>query len=191
MKRWTKGRVFENALKSTDSEHSALGNSRYIYYNFENIQGAANSDFSVGVMAAVITQINLEMIRISQGGPNVIGKRLVLFCDETKFFIDDNAQFFLLTTANFRKFGHSVVLLAQDIQNFQLHRPDGSVDNGIILNSPIRFFFEPKTGAEYLRDEFQMNDREIESLVTNPYRGRISGRLYCKMTWEPGLSGFI
>lgn len=169
--RWCKGGVFENALKEpqTASERTNL---RYRYFNFENIQAAANRDFAEGVMAAVITMVNLEMLRLGDRSKGQFGDRLVLFCDETKFFIDRFSQFFLLTAANFRKFGHGLVLMLQNIRNAEIGLPDGKVDSGLVLNSPIRFFLQADTEADYLKDQFQFDEHHIRVVVTHPYRGR-------------------
>ena len=162
LSRWCAGGVFENALRDKDK----VQDNRYRYYNFESIQSAGNADYAEGVMAAVITQVNLEMLRLGR-----TGNRLVLFCDETKFFIEKNSSFFLLTTANFRKFGHGVILITQKVQNFELPSPTGK-DSGIILNSPIRFFLEQDTERDYLKNTFRLSDSHLEHIVDSPYRGK-------------------
>ena len=168
LSRFAIGGVFENAIRS-ESDSQTIH--RYTYYNFENIHGAANKDYSTGLMAAVIAFVNLEMIRLSNEESRLSGKRLVFFCDETKFFIDRNAPFFLLTTANFRKFGHSVILTGQNIENFFL-KTDGGEDRGLILNCPIRIFFENQSREEFLRAEFGFSSRECNAVGRNAYRGR-------------------
>lgn len=167
LKRWCRDGVFENALKEGDADGLTP---RYRYFNFESIQNAANADFAEGVMAAVIASINLEMLSIGAGDTS--GRRFVLVCDETKFFIDRNAQFFLLTTANFRKFGHAVILITQKIQNFDLDLGFGKRDSGLILNSPIRFFLEQDTEREYLESMFGLGPRFTNRITENPYRGK-------------------
>jgi hypothetical protein len=168
LSRWCQGGVFENAFLGT-TETTETNFPRYRYYNFESIQNAANPDFAEGVMAAVIAEINLEMIRLGKAEEG--GKRLILFCDETKFFIDRNAQFFLLTTANFRKFGHGVILITQNTRNFDLPTSGERVDSGIILNSPIRFIFEQDVEREYLKSTFSLSDHQLQTIIDSPYRG--------------------
>ena len=168
LKRWASGGVFENALKTDNSEDKS--DIRYWYFNFENIQSASNRDFSDGVMSAVITNVNLEMLKISSKNSKNYGKRMVLICDETKFFIDRNADFFLLTTANFRKFGHGVILMGQNVQNFEIIR-DGRSDSGIIINSPIRVFFPADADEAYLKDRFNLNQNQINTIIRSPHRG--------------------
>ncbi len=167
LRRFGQGGVFENAIRSKE-EIASLN--RYTYYNFENIHGASNRDYSSGVMAAVIAFVNLEMIRLSQAESRASGKRLVFFCDETKFFIEKNASFFLLTTANFRKFGHAVVLTGQNIEDFYLKK-DGQLDRGLILNSPTRIFFEAQSKPDFLKSEFNLSDQHTNILGVYAYRG--------------------
>jgi hypothetical protein len=167
LERWAKGGVFENAI------HPGSGrpDNRYIYYNFEGINAAANSDYASGVMAAVIAAVNLRMIALSTPEQRAIGSRLVFDVDETKFFIQRNAAFFLLTTANSRKFGHATILKGQDIESFILKTPEGE-DRGIIINSPVRVFFESESKESLYRDIFNLGDREISVLKLHPYRGK-------------------
>ena len=178
--RWTTGGVFENAIKvipgeksldsSQERDNRTCEYNRFRYFNFQNIQGAGNRDYSSGVMAAVIASVNLEMIRLTKPAARQAGKRLVFMCDETKFFIDRNAAFFLLTTANFRKFGHSTVLISQNIEDFIL-QTDAGENRGLLLNSPTRIIFEGQLKEEFLRRELSFDDRAIDTLITNPYRG--------------------
>lgn len=172
LSRWATGGVFENALKETQSTSATGAGERYRYFNFENIQAASSRDFAEGVMAAVITMTNLEMLRMGDRSKGQAGERLILFCDETKFFIEKFAQFFLLTAANFRKFGHGLVVMLQNIRNAEIKLQDGSLDRGLILNCPIRFFLPADTEADYLREQFQFDDRQSRAVVTHPYRGR-------------------
>ena len=166
LERWSKGGVFENAIHPGESKET----NRYTYYNFENLNGASNKDYASGVMAAVIAAVNLRVIALSSPDARSAGSQFIFFCDETKFFIEKNAAFFLLTTANFRKFGHAVVLVGQNIENFILKTADGE-DRGILLNSPTRIFFESEAQESFYRQEFGFKDREISILKKNPYRG--------------------
>jgi type IV secretory pathway VirB4 component len=169
LSRWCKGGVFENAFKSAPQ---TADNSfpRYRYFNFSSIQNAANPDFSEGIMAAVIAELNLEMFRI--GNASDANTRLVLFCDETKFFIERNAGFFLSTTANFRKFGHGVILITQKVDTFDLAVSASRNDSGILLNSPIRFFLEQDVDRDYLKKTFALSDNHLRTVVESPYRGK-------------------
>ena len=164
LKRWGKGGIFENVLISRVSDNI---DNRYVYYNFESVQNAADSDYTSGVMAAVIAKVNIEMIRLSTKESRDQKKRLVFFCDETKFFIEKNASFFLLTTANFRKFGHSIILVLQDLSTFVLNK-NGQEDLGLLINSPIKVFY-PKCASEaFLRSTMNLTERELDVILKPP-----------------------
>jgi hypothetical protein len=168
LRRWDSGGQYENALKSRDGFDFK---NRYIYFNFESILNAANPDYVAGVMAAVIAKVNIDLIYLSLPKNRRLGKRLIFFCDETKFFLEKNGTFFLLTSANFRKFGHANILTGQNINDFIL-KINGKEDLGLILNSPIRVFYETVADPEFLKRVFGLNEREIEIIRNNPYRGK-------------------
>jgi len=134
LKRWATGGVFENALKASGDNLNQID--RYTYFNFKHIHSAANEDYSSGIMAAVIAETNLKALGLKQDS------RMIFFCDEVPFFIKKNGSFFKLTTANFRKYGHSTILIAQSINDFELTSSSNNADYGIINNSPIRFLFQ-------------------------------------------------
>lgn len=168
LKRWDRGGQYENALST---ERKLDFTNRYLYFNFENILTAANPDYVAGVMAAVIAKVNIDLLWLSLPKNRKLGKRLVFFCDETKFFLEKNGQFFLLTSANFRKFGHANILTGQNIRDFVLNI-NGRDDLGLILNSPIRVFYEAAIDPEFLKTTFSLNDREIHFIRNNPYKGK-------------------
>jgi hypothetical protein len=152
--------VFANVLK--EQRISPL-DSRYLYFNFERLQNAADEDFAQAAMAAVIASVNLEVLKAGdarRGAKN----RVVFFADETPFFIQRNGRFFKLTTANFRKFGHGTVLIAQLTQDFLLPKEEG-VDEGILINSPIRFFFQVDDEQERFKARFGLTDRQIQEIT--------------------------
>ncbi len=164
LKRFAKGGVFANVLSSTDNDREPRRvKSRYTYYNFERLQNAANEDFSQAVMAAVIAEVNLEVL-VAGDAKRGNANRVVFFADETPFFIQKNGRFFKLTTANFRKFGHGTILIAQTTKDFELTKSDGSTDYGILINSPIRFFYQVDDTPEVFRDRFGLTDLQIQSI---------------------------
>jgi hypothetical protein len=163
--------VFANVLKN----HGAArrDENRYIYFNFEQLQNASNEDFAQAVMAAVIATVNMEVLRAGdarRGAKN----RVVFFADETPFFIQRNGRFFKLTTANFRKFGHGTVLIAQTTRDFALPKEDGTTDYGILINSPIRFFYQIDDEVAAFQERFGLTSEQITSIQnlgrTDKYR---------------------
>jgi len=172
LERFTAGGVFANVLKDRENVGAGLA-SRYIYFNFERLQNAANEDFAQAVMAAVIASVNLEVLKAGdarRGAKN----RVVFFADETPFFIQKNGHFFKLTTANFRKFGHGTVLIAQTTKDFELPKEDGKTDYGILINSPIRFLYQIDDDVEVFRERFGLTQTQVEAIQgltrTDAYR---------------------
>jgi len=162
LERFSSGGVFSNVLKARP-DSAALNENRYVYFNFERLQNAANEDFSQAVMAAVIATVNLEVLKAGdarRGSKN----RVVFFADETPFFIQRNGRFFKLTTANFRKFGHGTVLIAQTTNDFILPKDGGGTDAGILINSPIRLFYQIDDEIEVFRERFGLTREQCDEI---------------------------
>ncbi|MGK5087911.1 hypothetical protein WDW86_10165 [Bdellovibrionota bacterium FG-2] len=165
LERFSPGGVFSNVIKERPDGDVLNGDlaSRYIYFNFERLQNAANEDFAQAVMAAVIAATNLEVLRAGdarRGAKN----RVVFFADETPFFIQRNGRFFKLTTANFRKFGHATILIAQTTRDFELVKEGGETDYGILLNSPIRFLYQVDDDAAVFAERLALTPRQIAEI---------------------------
>ena len=144
-------------------DEDLVASNRYVYFNFERLQNAANEDFAQAVMAAVIATVNLEVLKAGdarRGNKN----RVVFFADETPFFIQRNGRFFKLTTANFRKFGHGTILIAQTTLDFVLPKEGGGHDLGILVNSPIRCFFQVDDEPEAFRERFGLTSRQLTDI---------------------------
>ena len=164
--------VYSNVLKDTPDGAKIL-NDRYVYFNFERLQNAANEDFAQAVMASVIACVNMEVLRAGDARRGADTK-VVFFADETPFFIQKNGRFFKLTTANFRKFGHATVLIAQTTKDFELPKEDGTTDYGILINSPIRFLFQVDDEAKSFAERFGLTVGQISEIQnlcrTDKYR---------------------
>jgi hypothetical protein len=162
LERFTRGGVFANVLRERPESDGLLSN-RYVYFNFERLTHAADEDFAQAVMAAVIASVNLEVIKAGDARRGD-RSRVVFFADETPFFIQRNGRFFKLTTANFRKFGHGTVLIAQTTQDFILPKEGGGSDAGILVNSPIRFFYQVDDEPKAFAERFGLSVRQVEEV---------------------------
>jgi hypothetical protein len=162
LERFARGGVFANVLRAEEGQ-ADLTRSRYVYFNFERLTHAADEDFAQAVMAAVIATVNLEVLRAGDARRGDRG-RVVFFADETPFFIQRNGRFFKLTTANFRKFGHGTVLIAQTTQDFVLPKEGGGVDTGILVNSPIRFFYQVDDEPGAFRERFGLTEAQLTAI---------------------------
>jgi hypothetical protein len=157
--------IFANVLKERQTGAPLVGaeQERYVYFNFERLQNAANEDFAQAVMAAVIAATNMEVLRAGDARCGAKSK-VVFFADETPFFIQRNGRFFKLTTANFRKFGHGTILIAQTTKDFELSKEGGETDCGILINSPIRFFYQVDDDPDVFAKKFGLTARQVADI---------------------------
>jgi hypothetical protein len=122
------------------------------YYNFSQIFQAADPEFAQAGIAAVLAQFNMEMLKFD-------GRRLVLICDETPFFIKSCFDFFKFSTANVRKYGHAVVLISQLSTDFIV-----GGDTGIIENSPQRFLFSTDGDEHLFQERFNLTTNHMNEI---------------------------
>jgi hypothetical protein len=113
---------------------------------------ASDPEFAQAGLAAVLAQFNIETLKND-------GKRIVLICDETPFFIKSCFDFFKFSTANVRKFGHAVVLITQLSTDLIVNG-----DTGIIENSPQRFLFSVDGDVSNYQSRFGLNDLQMKTI---------------------------
>lgn len=161
LKRWVKGGIYEAAFAEGSSfKIYSLGgggdrpnqHERLRYYNFSQVFQASDPEFAQAGLAAVLAQFNMETLKAD-------GKRIVLICDETPFFIKNCFEFFKFSTANVRKFGHAVVLITQLSSDLVVNG-----DTGIIENSPQRFLFSVDGDENEYQSRFNLKNHQIETI---------------------------
>lgn len=159
LKRWVKGGIYEAAFSEGQSlkvvslsggEDRHTNNERLRYYNFSQVFQASDPEFAQAGLAAVLAQFNMETL-------NADGKRIVLICDETPFFIKNCFEFFKFSTANVRKFGHAVILITQLSSDLIVND-----DTGIIENSPQRFLFSVDGDEKEYQSRFNLKTHQVE-----------------------------
>jgi type IV secretory pathway VirB4 component len=173
LKRFGKGGIYENAISNANSR--SIVDIRYLYYNFSNLVGATNQDYASCVMASVIAAVNLKMLRISKEKETGQIRRLVFFCDETKFFLHKNRKFFQLTVANFRKYGHSVILVSQSLDDFRFEDRN-STDDSLLLNCPVRVYFPSLASESTLKEVCGLTSEDSEWIRSNEMRAQSGAR---------------
>ncbi len=72
----------------------------------------------------------------------------------------------MFTTANFRKFGHCVFLINQNIKNFEIERLDGKTDRSLIINTPTRIFLQADYEESSLINDFNLSEFQIDRILT-------------------------
>lgn len=141
-------------------------NSRYTYFNFESIVGAGSKDFAQAVLAAIMLELNM-MITVAGNVTSTTGTRIFLVCDETKFFLERNREFFLFTVSNFRKLGHGTAIINQDLSAFTFPKVDGTTDESLINNSPIKIFLAGKYDRSEMKEKYKLSDLQVDT-ITSP-----------------------
>ena len=167
--RWGHG-IYHNVLKAREQPID-WENGRYFYFNFDQIKDASSGDYAKGIIGSVIALVNMEMLRAGDAMKAETKRRLILFVDEAPFFVQQHAKFFKLTTANFRKYGHGTVLIAQSLNSFEFIGENGLIDRGIISNSPIRFLFEIEGDDEEFMSRYDITKPQLDRMK-RLYRGR-------------------
>ena len=177
LKRWCTGGIYENAFKSqvpksrlspqevrsnsgrsasTDINGSvAAADShlpRLVYYNFAEIFQASDPDYGQGVMAAIVAQFNLDLMKHKS-------RRLVFIVDEAPFFIERCFSFFKFSTANVRKFGGSFIVIAQKSTDVII-----TGDTGILDNTGSKVLFSVDGERDDFAKRLKLSDDEMERL---------------------------
>ncbi|MBC7457824.1 MAG: hypothetical protein H7235_06070 [Bdellovibrionaceae bacterium] len=150
LKRWAIGGVYESAFSK--KKVNEVQSTQLRYYNFSQVFQAADPEFASAGIAAVLAQFNIDSSQAH-------GKRLVLICDETPFFIKSCFDFFKFSTANVRKYGHATILTAQLSSQLIV-----SGDSGIIENSPQRFLFNVDGKPKEFQERFDLSDQHMEAI---------------------------
>ncbi len=153
LRRWVKGGVYENAFSTDGDINNSINQAnRLRYYNFSQVFQASDPEFAQAGLSAVLAQFNIETLIQD-------GRRIVLICDETPFFINSCFDFFKFSTANVRKYGHAVVLITQLSTDLVVNG-----DTGIIENSPQRFLFSLDGQANDYKNRFNLSDKQINTI---------------------------
>lgn len=159
LSRWVRGGLYESAFASatagrTNEQGSVVESSsaRLRYFNFSEIFNAADPEFAKAGIAAVLAEFNTLALTNKE-------VRIALICDETPFFINHCFEFFKMTTANVRKFGHAVVPIVQLASQLIV---DG--DTGIIDNCTQRFLFSSDGEEGKYKDIFRLSEKDMETI---------------------------
>lgn len=156
LERWGSAGLFGRAFRGAPD----MNPPRLRYFNFQDIFQASDQDFSQAAMAAVLAVLNLEM----RAHPNA---RLVLICDETPFFIEKCFGLFKISTANVRKFGGSVILVAQLSKHLVV-----AGDTGILENSHHRVLFSADGDLVEFRDRLRLRGKDMQFISSLGFKNR-------------------
>ncbi|MBN8540727.1 MAG: hypothetical protein J0L82_10110 [Deltaproteobacteria bacterium] len=154
--RWGLGGLYGKPFSSRLSYTPA----RLRYFNFQDIFQAKEEDFARAVMASVLSVFNMEMWLEPES-------RLVLICDETPFFIESCFDFFKTSSANVRKFGGSVILVAQTSKHLVFEG-----DTSLIENAGHRLLFSSDGDLTEFQERFRLRDQDMRTLSSLRFQSR-------------------
>lgn len=141
--------------------------SRLRYFNFQDIFQAKEEDFARAVMASVLAVFNMEMWLDPES-------RLILICDETPFFIESCFDFFKTSSANVRKFGGSVILVAQNSKHLIFEG-----DTSLIENAQHRMLFSTDGNLREFQERFRLKEQDMALMSSLHFQsGKHSEFLY-------------
>ncbi|WP_413942687.1 hypothetical protein [Bdellovibrio sp. HCB-162] len=171
LRRWVKGGLYEKAFQQLPGDDREIPKLRY--YNFSHVFQASDKEFSQAGVLAVLAQYNIEQLR----GDDV---RIVLMCDEMPFFINSCFSYFKFSTANERKVGNAVILVAQLSSDFVVNG-----DTGLIANSPQRFLFSiDDEKEEVFASRFGLRVNDMETMRSL----RSVGGAYSEILYQDAVS---
>jgi len=126
---------------------------RIRYYNFQNIDTAANSAVSRAIMASIMadTSFTLATKRRDQ--------KLMFISDETPFFIKNCFRSFSLLSKNVRSLYGSLMLTVQVSQDLML---DG--DKSLIDNASSHVFLSRDESDHVFKERFNLSDFDMDKL---------------------------
>lgn len=154
--RWTDGGLYGKPFRS----HHSYTPARLRYFNFQDIFQAKEEDFARAVMASVLAVFNMEMWLDPES-------RLVLICDETPFFIESCFDFFKTSSANVRKFGGSVILVAQTSKHLIFEG-----DTSLLENAQHRMLFSSDGSLTEFQERFRLKDQDMRLLSSLRFASR-------------------
>lgn len=129
LERWGSSGSFKNAFMDSDVT-ATLFDKRLKYYNLAQVFQAQDPDFAQGVLAAVMSQFNIEMMKIHEENvKNGTAKKIVFMVDETPVFIKNSFEFFSFSVKNVRKFGGSLVPIVQKTEDLIVNGDTSLIDN--------------------------------------------------------------
>jgi type IV secretory pathway VirB4 component len=175
LERWGGAGSFKNAFKDS-AETAAMFGKRLKYYNLAQVFQAQDPDFAQGVLAAVMSQFNIEMMKLyEQNTKNGTAKKIVFMADETPVFIKNSFEFFSFSVKNVRKFGGSLVPIVQKTEDLIVNGDSSIIDN---CASKILFSLDGDRDAYAKRVKLDPASREMDVIQNFKKQGHKSQFMY-------------
>lgn len=163
LERWGSKGNFRNAFK-VSGDTSTLFEKRLKYYDLAEVLQAQDPDFATGALAAVMSQFNIEMMKINEyNKKNGTARKLVFIADETPQFIKQNFGLFSFTVKNVRKFGGSLIPIVQKTEDLVVDGDTSILDN---CASKVLFSLDGEKEKYAKRVKLDENSREM-TVISN------------------------
>ena len=147
--RWIKGSLNENIFNSKED----ILKNRLLYFNFENISTASNSQIAKAIIAAIMAEFSFKLINKNPD------EKFIFISDETPFFIKNCFNTFSLLSKNVRKLNGSLILLAQNSKDLIV-----GGDTSLIDNSEFKILFSYDGEEKKFKEIFSLTQEEFQKL---------------------------
>ena len=147
--RWIKGSLNENIFNSNED----ILKNRLLYFNFENISTASNSQTAKAIIAAIMAEFSFKLLNKNPD------EKFIFISDETPFFIKSCFNTFSLLSKNVRKLNGSLILLAQNSNDLIV-----SGDTSLIDNSEFKILFSYDGEEKKFKEIFSLTSEEFQKL---------------------------
>lgn len=163
LERWSSKGNFRNAFK-VSGDTASLFDKRLKYYDLAQVFQAQDPDFAQGALAAVMSQFNIEMMKLNDYNKrNGTAKKIVFIADETPFFIQNSFEFFRFSVMNVRKFGGSLVPIVQKSEHLVVNDDNSILDN---CASKVLFSLDGDKDVYAKRLKLESGSREL-NVISN------------------------
>ena len=166
LKRYTEGleaKVFEPAVRDQ--------NSRLTYYYLEKLETATNKSLRKALVSSVLIDFYMHL-RLK--APE---EKIVFFCDEAPFFIQDAFSIFSMLIKNLRALRGSLVLSVQQSENLVVLN-NGVLDSSLIGQSALQILFSADGDKKAYQDRFDLTSEDMQNLTSfRKSKGKLSQML--------------
>lgn len=161
LERWGSKGSFKNAFR-VSGDTASLFDKRLKYYDLAQVFQAQDPDFAQGALAAVMSQFNIEMMKLyDYNKKNGTAKKIVFMADETPVFIKNSFDFFSFSVKNVRKFGGSLIPIVQKTEDLIVNGDSSILDN---CASKVLFSMDGERETFAKRVKLDPRSREMDTI---------------------------
>lgn len=155
LKRFSNKGILRHIFSEGTNASSRSDRNRIRYYNFQNIDTAANTAVSRAIMAAIMADFSFTL------STKDLSERLLFISDETPFFIKHCFRSFSLLSKNVRALNGSLMLTVQLSCDLVV---DG--DKSLIDTAGTNIFLSGDETKENFKERFNLNQSEVDKVFS-------------------------